>query len=91
MIFGWGINFSLQSAPLFSGGALPTLPQMSKPGSSDGTRAGPIATETVLEEEEEEEEETESSGESEEEEGAGPKPERAGSSKQDDDKDSQQE
>ena len=62
---------------------------MSKPVSSNGMRAGPVATETVLEEEEEEEE-TESSGDSEEEEGVGPKTEGVGS-KQDDDKDLQQE
>lgn len=62
---------------------------MSKPGSSNGTRAGAVATEAVLEEEEEEE--TESSGESEEDEGAEPKPEGAGSKLDDADKDSQQE
>ena len=78
----------MQSAPIFSGAAPPVLPQMSKPGSSNGTRTGPVATETVLEEDEEE---TESSEESEEEEErAGPKTEGA-EPKQDKDKDSQQE
>ena len=78
----------MQSGPLFSGAAPPILPQMRQPASSNGTRAGPVTTETVVEEADEDEE-SESSGESEEEE-AEPKTEGV-EPKQDEDKVSQQE